>query len=172
MWDLSSLPRIEPAPSALEGLSLNYWIIRGVPTPTLDASYKSASDCSMPGCISFTISQSLLKLMCIEWVMPSNHLILCYPFSCPQSFPASGFFSVSWPFASGGQSTGASVLASDLPTNIQGWFPLRLTGLISLQSKGVSRVLSKTTVQKHQFFGAQPSLGSSYHICTWLLEKP
>ena len=102
MWDLSSLPRIEPAPSALEGLSLNYWIIRGVPTPTLDASYKSASDCSMPGCISFTISQSLLKLMCIEWVMPSNHLILCYPFSCPQSFPASGFFSVSWPFASGG----------------------------------------------------------------------
>ena len=84
--------------------------------------------------------------------------------SCPQSFPASGSLSMSQFFASGGQSTGASTLASVLPMNIQGWFPLGLTGLISLQSKGLSRVSSNTTVQKHQFFGAQPSLWSNSHI--------
>ena len=79
------------------------------------------------------------------------------PFSsCPQSFPASGSFLMSWLFVSGGQSIGAS--ASVLPMNIQDWFPLGLTGLISLQSKRLSRVFSNTTVQKHQFFGTQPSL--------------
>ena len=72
-------------------------------------------------------------------------------------------------FASGGQSIGAS--ASILSMNIQGWFPLGLTGLISLQSKGLSRVLSNTTVQKHQFFGVQPYLWSNSHICTWLPKK-
>ena len=113
----------------------------------------------------FTISWSLLKLMFIESVMPSNHLILCRPFSsCLQSFPASGSFLMSWLFASGGQSIGASASASVLPMNIQGWFPLELTGWISLQSKGLSRVFSKTPVQKHQFFGAQPSLWSYSHI--------
>ena len=86
------------------------------------------------------------------------------PFSsCPQSFPASGSFPMSQFFASGGQSIGASASASVLPMNIQGWFPLRLTGLISLQSKRLSRVLSNTTVQKHQFYGAQPSLWSNSH---------
>ena len=116
---------------------------------------------------TFTTSRSLLKLMFIEPVMPSNHLIL--PFSsCLQSFPAIGSFLMSRLFASGGQSIGAS--ASVLPINIQGWFPLRLTGLISLLSKGLSRVLSNTTVWKHQFFHAQPSLWSSSHIHTWLLE--
>ena len=75
-------------------------------------------------------------------------------------------------FASGGQSIGASASASVLPTNIQAWFPLGLTGLISLLSKGLSRVFSNITVQKHQFFGAQPSLWSNSHIPTWLLEKP
>ena len=95
------------------------------------------------------------------------------PFSsCPQSFPASGSFPISWLFASGGQSIGTSALASVLPINIQGWFPLGLTGLISLQSKGLSRVFSNPTVQKHQFFVAQPSLWFSSHIHTWLLEKP
>ena len=91
--------------------------------------------------------------------MPSNHLILCHPLpSGPQSFPASGSFPVSQLFASGGQSIGAS--ASVLPMNIQGWFTLRLTGLISLLCKGLSRVSSSTTIQKHQFFGTQPSLWS------------
>ena len=94
------------------------------------------------------------------------------PFSCPQSFPASGSFLVSQHFTPDGQSIGASASASVLPVNILGWVPLGLTGLISLQSKGLSRVFSNTTVQKHQFFGAQPSLWSNSHFCTWLLEKP
>ena len=87
------------------------------------------------------------------------------PFSsCPQSFPASGSFPVSQLFTSGGQSTEAS--ASVLPMNIQGWFHLWLIGMIFLQSKGLSRVFSNTTVQKHQFFSAQPSLWSNSHIRT------
>ena len=90
----------------------------------------------------------------------------------PQSFSASGFFPMSQFFASGGQSYGASALVSVLPMNIKGWFPLGLTGLISLFSKELSRVFSSTTVGKHQFFGAQPSLWSSSHIHTWLLERP
>ena len=80
------------------------------------------------------------------------------PFSCLQSFPASGSFQMSQFFPSGGQSIGVSALASVLPMNIKGWFPLGLTGLIFLQSKGLSRVLSNTSVQKHQFFSAQLSL--------------
>ena len=123
--------------------------------------------------LSFTISWSLLKFMPIESVMLSNHLILCCAFSyCLQSFPASGSFLMSWLFASGGQSIGASASASVLPMTIQHWFPLELTGLISLQSKGFSRVFSNTTVQKHGFFGIQPSLWSNSHIHTGLLEKP
>ena len=95
------------------------------------------------------------------------------PFSsCPQSFPTSGSFPVSQFLTSGGQSIGASASASVLPMNIQNWFPLGLTGLISLQSKELSRVFSNTTVQKHQFFGPQLSLWSNFHIHTWLLEKP
>ena len=94
------------------------------------------------------------------------------PFSsCLQSFPAVGSFPMSQFFASGGQSIGASALASVFPMNIQCWFPLGLTSLISLQAKGLSRVFSSTTVWKHQFFSAQPSLWSNSHICTWLLEK-
>ena len=119
---------------------------------------------------SITISQSLLKLISIQSVMPSNHLVICsLSSSCPQSFPRSGSFPMSWLFSPGGQSIGAS--ASVLPMNIQGWFPLGLTGLISLQSLGL-RVFFNTTVQKHQFFGAQLSLWSNSHIHTWLLEKP
>ena len=95
------------------------------------------------------------------------------PFSfCPPSFPASRSFLMSWLLTSSDQSIGASASASVLQMNIQGWFPLRLIGLISLQSKGLSRVFFSTTVQKHQFFGAQPSLWSNSHIHTWLLEKP
>ena len=95
------------------------------------------------------------------------------PFSsCPQSFPASGSFQMSQIFASGGQSIGVSTSASVLPMDIQGWFPLGLTGWISLQSKGLSRVFSNTTVQKHQFFSAQLSLQYNSHIHTWPLEKP
>jgi len=123
--------------------------------------------------LSITNSRSLLKLKSIESVMSSNHLILVVPFSsCPQSLPASGSFPVSQFFTSGGQSIGVSASALVLPMNIQDWFPLGWTGLISLQSKGLSRVFSNTTVQKHQFFGTQFSLWSSSHIHTWPLEKP
>ena len=109
--------------------------------------------------LSITNSQSLPKLVSTESVMPSNHLLLCRPFSsCPQSFPASGSFPMSQLFASGGQSIGASTLASVLPKNTQDWSPLGWTGWISLQSKGLSRVFSNTTVQRHQFFGVQLSL--------------
>ena len=95
------------------------------------------------------------------------------PFSsCFQSFPISGSFPMSQFFTSGGQSIGASASASVLPMNIQDWFPLGLIGWISLQSKGLSRVFSNTTVQRHQFFGTQPSSQSNSHIHTWPLEKP
>ena len=89
---------------------------------------------------------------------------------CLQSFPASGCFPTSWIFTSGGQSTGAS--ASFLPMNIQDWFPLGWTDLISLQAKGLSRVFSNTTVQKYPFFSIQHSLLANSHIHIWLVEKP
>ena len=109
--------------------------------------------------LSFTDSWSLFKLMSIELVMPSNHLILGHPFLLlPQSFPASGSFPVSQFFTSSAQSIGASASASVLPMNNEDRFPLGWTGWISLQSKGLSRVFSSTTVQKHQFFGVQLSL--------------
>ena len=95
------------------------------------------------------------------------------PFSsCPQSLPASKSFPMSQLFAWGGQSTGVSALASVLPKNTQGWSPSEWTGWISLQSKGLSRVFSNTTVQMHQYFGAQFSSQSNSSIYTWLLEKP
>ena len=93
-----------------------------------------------------------------QWYHPTISSSI-FPFSsCPQSFPASGSSPMSQLFTSGGQSIRASASASVLPMNIQGWFPLGLTGLISLQSKGLSRVFSSTAIQKHQFFGTQPSL--------------
>ena len=92
--------------------------------------------------------------------------------SCFQFFPASESFPMSQLFAWGGQSIGVSALASDLPMNSHDWFPLALTGWISLQSKGLSRVFSNTTVQKHQFFISQLSLWFNSHIHTWILEKP
>ena len=95
------------------------------------------------------------------------------PFSSHlQSFPASGSFPMSWLFTWGGPSIGVSALVSFLPKNTQDWSPLEWTGWISLQSKGLSRVFSNTTVQKHQFFGTQPSSQSNSHIHTWPLEKP
>ena len=95
------------------------------------------------------------------------------PFSsCPQSLPASESFPMSQLFAWGGQNIGVSASASVLPKNTQDWSPLEWTGWISLQSKGLSRVFSNTTAQKHQFFGVQLSSQSNFHIHTWLLEKP
>ena len=115
--------------------------------------------------MSCTNSWSWLKLMSIELVMPSNSLILyCLLLLPPSIFPASGSFPMSHLFASGSQNFGALASASVLPMNIQDWFPLGLTGLISLLSKGLSRVFTSTTVWKQQFFSAQPSLWSNSHI--------
>ena len=143
-------------------------------------SFKLVHCCSVDSCcsvvqasLSFTISRSLLTLTSIESVMPSNRLVICGAFLLlPSIFPSIRVFShelalyIRWP------STGDSASVFVLSVNIQDWFPLRLTGLISLQSKGLSRVFSNTTVQKYQFFASQPSLWSNSHIHTWLLEKP
>ena len=107
-----------------------------------------------------------------RWCHPTISSSVFSLSSCLQSFLASGSFPMSQFFISGGQSTGTSALASALPMNIQDWSPLGWTGWISLQSKGLSRVFSNTTVQKHQFLGSQLSLWSNSHIHTWLLEEP
>ena len=123
--------------------------------------------------LSITNPQSSLRLMSIESVMPSSHLILCCPLLfLPPIPPSIRVFSnesnlhIRWP------KYWISALASFLPKNTQGWSPIEWTGWIFLQSKGLSRVFSNTTVQKHQFFGAQPSSQSNSHIHTWPLEKP
>ena len=106
-----------------------------------------------------------------QWCHPTiSSSVASFSF-CLQSFPASGSFQMSQFFASGGQMIGASALASVLLKNIQDWFPLGLTGFISLLSKGLSRVFSSITIRKHQFFSDQPSLWSNSHICTWLPEN-
>ena len=109
--------------------------------------------------LSITNSRSLPKLMSIELVMPSNHLIFCHPLLIlPSIFPSIRFFPINQLFASGGQSIGVSASTSVLPMNSQDWSPLGWTGWISLQSKRLSRVFSNTKVKKHQFFGAHLSL--------------
>ena len=133
----------------------------------------NSMDCSMPGFPDHHQMLELAQTHVHQVGDASNHLISVVPFSsCLQSFPAPGSFQMSQLFASGGHSTGVSTSESVLPMNIQDWFPLGWTGWISLQSKGLSRVFSNTTVQKHQFFSAQPSLQSNSHIHTWLLKKP
>ena len=134
-----------------------------------------AIDCSMPG---FPPSCSRLHHL-LEFAQTHVHWVgdviqPCCPLS-PRSPPAlslsqnQGLFLMNWLFASDGQSSEASTSAWSLPMNMQGWLPLGLTGLISLQSKELSGVFSSTTVQKHQFFVTQPSLWSTFHIHTWLL---
>ena len=115
----------------------------------------------------------------MDWSLPEfsvlHHDIISFSViplsSCPQYFPASRSFPMCQLFTPSGQRTGASVSASVLPMNIQGWSPSGLIGFISLLSKGLSRVFSSTAMWKHQFFGTQPSLWPNCHICTWLLEK-
>ena len=138
-------------------------VTQSCPTPWIAALQAS---------LSFTISQRCSNSCPLsQWCHPIISLSVAPFSSCLQSFPASGSFLMSQLFASGSQSTGASASASVLPVNIQGWFPLELTGLISLLFNGLSRVFSNTTVQKHQFFGAQFSLWSNSHFHAWLLEK-
>ena len=115
--------------------------------------------------LPFTIFQSLLKQISTESMMPSNHLTHSHPLLfLPSIFPTSRSFLNGPHFASSGQSIGASASASVLPMNIQGWFLLGLTGLISLLFKELSRIFSSTTFQRHQFFGAQHSLWFLIHV--------
>ena len=107
-----------------------------------------------------------------RWCHPATSSSVVPFSSCPQSLPASRYFPMSQLFTWGGQSTGVSALASSLPENTQDQSPLEWTGWISLQSKRLSRVFSNTTLQKHQFFGAQLSSQSNSRIHTWPLEKP
>ena len=133
-------------------------------------TFCNPKDCSMPGSPvlqslpEFAQAQCPLSRWCYLTISSS-----AAPFFGPQSFPASRSFPMSWLFTSGGQSIGAS--ATVLPMNIQSWFPLGLTGLVSLQSRGLTKAFSSTTVGKHQFFDSQPSFVSNSHIHTWLLEK-
>ena len=124
-------------------------------------------DCSMPSPRACSNSCPLS-----QWCHPTISSSVIPFSSCLQSFLAPGSFLMSQLFPSNGQNIRVSASASVLPMNIQDWFPLGWTGWISLQSKGFSRVFSKSTVQKHQFFGTQLSLESNSHIHTWLLEKP
>ena len=138
-----------------------HYVVQSPSKSDSDTPWTAACQASL----SLTISQSLSQLVSTDFVMPliSSSVV---PFSGPQSFPAPGSFPTSQLFISGGQSIGHSATSSVLPVNFQHRFPLRLTGLTSLQSKGLSRVFSNTTVQKHQFFGAQLSLWSNSHIHT------
>ena len=145
---------------------------KSVEFPWLLFSHSATSDSMTPWIAacqasqSLTVSRSLLKLMSIELVISSNHFILCQSISsCLLSFSASGSFLISLCFTWGGQNIGASDSASVVPRNIQDWFSLGLTGLISLQSKELERVFCNT--KKHPF-GAQASLWYSSHIHTWL----
>ena len=128
-------------------------------------------NCSIPGLPVLyylpVFAQIQLRWWC--YLIISSSALFSF---CLQSFPVSGYFLMSRVFSSSGQSIGTSASTLVLPINIQGWFPLWLTTRISLQSKELSRVFSRTTIQKHQFSGGQPSLWSSCHIHTWILEKP
>ena len=164
-WEASKPTHSQSLPLAPAGLSSVQLLSHIWPFVTPWTAAHQAS-------LSITSSQSLPKLMSTESVMHPTILSTTVSFSsCPQSFPGSGSFQMSLFFASGGQSIGVSASAPVVPMNVQDWFPLGWTGWISLQSKGLSRVSSKTTVQKHQFFSAQLSLHSNSHIHTWLLEE-
>ena len=146
----------------------------------------SDSLCPIPMDYSTTLGPPWTRLLCpplsprvwssscilSQWCQPTISSSVVHLFSCPQSFPASESFPMSWLFASDGQSIGASASESVLPMNIQGWLPLGLTSLIFLLSKGLWRVFSSTTLRRHQLFDSKPFLLSSSYIHTWLLEKP
>ena len=155
-------------------------LLRFLPTLLLLFSCSVASDSLWPhglqharlSCSSLSPRVCSNSCPLSQWCHPTISSSVASFSSCPQSFSVSGCFPMSQLYASGDQNIGASASASLLPMNIQGWFPLGLTYLISLLSKGLSRVLSSTTVRKNQFFGTQPSSWFNSHICTWLLEEP
>ena len=137
-----------------------------------DSLQPHESQHASPSCPSPTTRVYSNSCPSSRWCHPAISSSVVPLSSCPQFLPASGSFPMSQLFTWGGQSTGVSASSSVLPMNTQDWSPLGWTGWISLQSKGLSRVFSNTTVQKHQFFGTQLSLQSNFHIHTWPLEKP
>ena len=143
-----------------------------VPSAVSNSLWPHELQHTRPPCPSATPGVHSDSRLSSQWCHPAISSSVVSFSSCPQSLPASESFPISQLFAWGGQSTGVSALASFLPKNTQEWSPLGWTGWISLQSKGLSRVFSNTTVQKHQLFGAQLSLQSNSHIHTWPLEKP
>ena len=155
------------------GMAWGHYTCLFVVVQSLSSVRLFANPCTaaLLGSLSITNSWVYSNSCPLSRVMPSNRLILCHCLLLPPSiFPSIRVFSNESVLCISSQSIGAS--ASVLPMNIQGGFPLGLTGLISLQSKGFSRVLSSTTIQKHQFFSIQPSLWFTSHIRTWLLERP
>ena len=155
-----------------EGLSVQFSSAQFSRSLVSDSLWPNESQHARPPCPSPTPgvhSDSRPSSQCCHPAISSSVI----PFSsCPRSLPKSESFPMSQLFSWGGQSTGVSALGSFLPKKSQGWSPSEWTGWISLQSKGLSRVFSNTTVQKHQFFGAQSPSQSNSHIHTWLLEKP
>ena len=155
-------------------LILCFWTISSVQfsrSVISDSLWPHASQHARPRCPSPTPRVHPNSCASSQWCHPAISFSLVPFSSCPQSLLASGSFPMSQLFTWGGQSIGASASASVLPINTQNWSPLGWTGWISLQSKGLARVFSSTTVQKHQFFGAQLSSQSNSHIHTWPLEK-
>ena len=122
--------------------------------------------------LSFTISWNLLKLMPIESVIPANHLILCHPLLLPSIFPSMRVFPMSWLFTSGGQGIKSLSFSISPSSEYSGLISFRIDWFDLLGVQGTCKSLLQSTVQKHQFFGTQPSLWSNFHIHTWLLEKP
>ena len=143
----------------LEKGTLQHWVsVQFTCSVVSDSLWPHEPQHARPPCLSPTPGVYPNSCPLSRWHHPTiSHSVVPF-FSCPQSFPATGYFQMSQFFASGGQSIGVSASASVLPKNTQDWYPLGWTGWISLQSKGLSRVFSNTTVQKHQFFGTQVSL--------------
>ena len=149
---------------------LLFWKFQFSHSVLLDSFRPHGLQHTRPPCPSPTTGAYSISCPLSGWYHPTISSSL--PFSHLQSLPASGSFRMSQFFASGGQSIEVSASTSVLPMNIQDWIPLGWTDWISLQSEGLSRIFSNTTVQKHPSFGAQPSLWSDSQIHTWLLEKP
>ena len=152
---------------------MEHWILLLAREGIVVVQFWDPMDHIMPGSSVCQYLSEFTYFMSIEWwcyvTISSSAALFSF---CLKPFPASGSFPMCWLFASGDQIIGASASASVLPMNIQGWFPLRLAGLISLLSRGLSRVFSSTTIWRHWFFGPQPSLWSNSHNSTWLLAKP
>ena len=151
------------APVQFSSVRFSRWVVSNSLRPHELQHARSPCPSPTPGVYSHSCP--------LSWWCHSTSSSSVIPFSCLRSFPESGSFPMSQFFTSCGQNIGVSASASVLPMNFQDWFPLGWTVWISLQSKGLSRVFSNTTVQKHQFFCPQPFLWSNFPIHTWLLKK-